>query len=200
MFNCNITAQDLILQLREETDIAYPVTDASYIIWLNAIEQLLYGEIIREQKRFILKVPNDSVIDFSVIEPDAGEDAIRFEDIHTIYADDTQLIKSTVASGVIFPNTFYKTHNKLGLNLDKKVDELTIIYFARPVLKTEDNIEREFIRVPAEFIELIRAKLRGEAYKLANEDELAAKWLNDYNVLLENFKVWISEKSPDLGM
>ena len=54
--------------------------------------------------------------------------------------------------------------------------------------------------VPVEFIDLVKAKLRGEAYKLVNEGEIAAMWLNDYNILLETFKAWISEKAPNFGM
>ena len=54
--------------------------------------------------------------------------------------------------------------------------------------------------LPPELIDLAKAKLRGEAYKLANEDGLAAKWLNDYNVLLETFKVWIQSKAPAFGI
>ena len=56
------------------------------------------------------------------------------------------------------------------------------------------------VMVPLEFIDLVKAKLRGEAYKLANEDVLSAKWLNDYNILLENFKMWISEKNSNFGI
>ena len=54
--------------------------------------------------------------------------------------------------------------------------------------------------LPVEFIDLVKAKLRGEAYKLANEDNHAAKWLNDYNTLLETFKAWIADKSANFGM
>jgi hypothetical protein len=54
--------------------------------------------------------------------------------------------------------------------------------------------------LPAEFIELAKAKLRGESYKYANEDGLAAKWLNDYNALLETFKVWVQSKSANFGI
>ena len=44
------------------------------------------------------------------------------------------------------------------------------------------------VMVPVEFIDLVKAKLRGEAY-VCQRGSLVAKWLNDYNVLLETFKV-----------
>lgn len=130
----------------------------------------------------------------------ASEAQVRFEDVHAVYADDTQLIKSTLASGVIFPDTYFKDDNKLGLNLAKVPDNLTLIYKVRPALKTIDSISTTNVRVPVEFIGLVKAKLRGEAYKLANEDNIAAKWLNDYNIMLENFKTWIIGKSPEFGL
>jgi len=54
--------------------------------------------------------------------------------------------------------------------------------------------------LPIEFIDLAKAKLRGEAYKVANEDSLAAKWINDYNMLVETFKAWIERERANFGM
>ena len=53
--------------------------------------------------------------------------------------------------------------------------------------------------VPYEFIDIIKAKLRGEAYKLANEDALAAKWLQDYNAQLQDFAAWVQDKAAVFG-
>jgi hypothetical protein len=36
-------------------------------------------------------------------------------------------------------------------------------------------------------------------YKIANEDGLSAKWLSEYNVQLENFKVWAAERMTRYG-
>lgn len=202
MFNSNISASDLIEDLKSEVDIAIPIPNRSYVTWLNALEGLLYSECIKEQHELILKGYHSEVETTDLeCEPDADE--IRFEDIYTVYADDRQLIKSTLTSGNIFPDTYYKSGEKIKFNIPNETSEIRIVYFIRPAHKTvdaDDDVQNGDIMIPVEFMDLVKAKLRGEAYKVANEDALAAKWLNDYNVLLENFKLWLSEKAPEFGM
>lgn len=200
MFDSGIKAAALIEQIENEADIAIPIAKESFVSWLNALEQLLYTELIQEQGKIELDGVNGSVIGIDTLNVPNGENAVRFEDIHTIYADQTQLIESTAASGVIFPDTFYKIGVDIGLNLKKQPERVTIIYFVKPELKTTDNISTKNVMIPVEFIDLAKAKLRGEAYKVANEMELSAMWLNDYNVLLETFKAWLSGKQPEFGM
>lgn len=211
MFDSKISAYDLIEEIKDEADIAIHIDEAVYLSWLNALEQLLYSEVIKEQKA--------TMASGSVLTPDApidriemfdlsygfDEEPIRFEDIHAVYAiyEDripVQLIKSTVANGVIFDNTYYKLQDSIGVNLKERTMALKIIYFVRPALKTETTYKKETVKLPIEFIDLAKAKLRGEAYKLANEGDLAAMWLNDYNVLLENFKAWVAERQSAFGM
>lgn len=207
MFDSKIKAADLIKQIKDEADISYPLPDVSYIMWLNSLEQLLYTEVIQEQGKAELSKTDTDTADTSEIfieteklSVPTGESKLRFEDIYTIYADDTQLIKTTVASGEIFLGTYYKLRNGIAMNLRKEPDKLKFIYIVRPELKTEENYESLTVKIPVEFIDLAKAKLRGEAYKIANEDSLAAKWLNDYNILLETFKLWIANKQSSFGM
>ena len=200
MFDSGISAKSLIEELKEtEVDIALEIPDKTYAEWLNSLQQLLYTEVIKEQKKLTITPAPVSPFSISLLN---AENA-RFEDIHAIYADGIQLIKSTVASGVIFPDTFYKDNNNIGYNTKKAPTELTIVYIVKPALVTttsHGNINDVNVMLPVEFIDLVKAKLRGEAYKLANEDNLAAKWLNDYNTLLETFKAWIADKSANFGM
>lgn len=200
MFDSGIKALDLIEQIKDEADIAYPISDESYVLWLNALEQLLYTEIIQEQGKIEFNDVKGSVIGVDTLDVPNGENCVRFEDIYAVYAGDTQLIKSTVTSGVIFPDTYYKIGNDIGLNLEKEPEKIKLIYFVKPELKTTDNIGTLNVMIPVEFLDLAKAKLRGEAYKAANEDALSAKWINDYNILLETFKAWISGKRSEFGM
>jgi hypothetical protein len=171
----------------------------------------LYSEVVREKRRFELSEWEDGKISISSIEPKENGENPRFEDIYAIYAKrdgyDVQLIKTNLASGSIFPDSFFKDGNDIGINVGDGVTNLTIIYNVRPELIGTDTDENDEltdgdvkVMLPVEFIDLAKAKLRGEAYKLANEDGIAAKWLNDYNVLVETFKAWISTKSTNFGI
>jgi hypothetical protein len=194
MFDSKISAYSLIEEIKDEADIAIPISDEVYISWLNALEQLLYSEIIKEQSLLCFDHPDSEAIDIE-------SHNIRFEDIHAVFVNSTrQLIKSTLTSGCIFPNTYFKENNQLVVNCGDVVENIDVIYFIRPVLKTEENYADETVKLPVEFIDLARAKLRGEAYKVANEDNLAAKWINDYNVLLETFRVWLVGKQSTFGL
>ena len=203
MFDSGISIDNLVSELKQEVDIALPISNKSYVLWLNSLEHFLYTEFIQEQNKIIVDGTDDCIINLSEISMPDDEAAIRFEDIYTVFADTKQLIKSTVTSGNIFPNTFYKMENNLAYNVLFRPKEIRIIYFVKPKLNAvdeNDNIEPGNVMLPIEFIDLVKAKLRGEAYKLSNEDSLAAKWLNDYNILLETFKAWLNSKQPNFGM
>ena len=196
MFDSGKSVKELIDEIKEEADIALELPTTTYINWLNALEQLCYTEIIKEQREIELKNPT-SPISISTLTVSEDEEPIRFEDIYTIYADYVQLTKTTLTSGNVFPNTFFKKNNDIGFSVDGSVRDMKIIYFAKPKVKTSDTGN---VMLPIEFIDMAKAKLRGEAYKLVNEDALASKWLNDYNVAIENFKTWCNNKSSQFGM
>ena len=204
MFDSGISVKNLIKELKTtEVDVALEIPNATYVTWLNALQQVLYTEIIKEQRKVVIEqYPQNPFPIMSFLGED-DENVPVFEDIYAVYADKTQLMKSTLTSGVIFPNTFYKDNNGVGFNVNPEPETLTIIYIARPALVEvgeDDEIKNANVMIPIEFIDLVKSKLRGEAYKLANEDNLAAKWLNDYNTLLETFKAWRAEKSPNFGI
>ena len=205
MFDSGITASKLIDELKGEVDIAIQIPNSSYISWLNSLQQLLYSEVIKEQKEtegISLDFKGTKYFEFANMEQETGESPIRYEDVHAVYTSKgTQLIESTTASSVIFPNTYWKVGSKsLGVNISAESAGIRVIYFVRPEIIDEPNFAMKKVMIPIEFIDLVKAKLRGEAYKLANEDVLAAKWLNDYNALLETFKAWITAKMPTFGL
>lgn len=202
MFDSGISAKELILSLKSEVDIALEIPNAAYVTWLNSLEQMLYGDIIREQGVLEL-VPESEIIDLATLEIPEDEDKISFEDIHSVYVNrNLQLIKSSAANGCIFPNTYYKKGNKLTLNTKNPITKLRLIYIVKPKPKVTDGdgvIGDGNIMIPLEFAELVKAKLRYEAYMLANENTPAANQLGVYNALLDSFKQWIADREPQFG-
>lgn len=200
MFDSNVKAETLIAEILNEADIAPEISEEALISHLCALEQLVYSEIIREQGKAEVSDFSGEVVQLSEVNVPDGERNLVFENIHAVFANDTQLLKTTALCGTVFTDVYFKIAGNLGLNLKNKPSTIRIVYFVAPAIKTPENYSEYNVMIPVEFIELARAKLRAEAYKLANEDELCAKWLNDYNVLLEDFKMWIASKRPEFGM
>lgn len=202
MFDSGISVKSFIQDIKSEADIAPDITDAKYISWINALEQVLYSDIIREQRKadieeldskgeYFYKVP---------IETDENEADVRFEDIISVFKGDTQLIKTSLLSGGIFNDSWFNNGGALWVNttLTSEDDTITVYYYVRPKEKSSAN--EEAINLPAEFMDLMYSYVRAEAYKYANEDALSAKWQAEYNARLEIFKAWIDARRPSFGM
>lgn len=203
MFDCGISAKDFIENIKSEVDVALPIPNASYVMWLNSLEHMLYSSIIQEQNRITLKNPQTEIVILSSLSISSREAPVRFDDIYTVYADSVQLIKTNAASGQIFPNCYYKSDNNLVFNTESKPQNLDIVYFIKPALKTvnnNDEVQGGNVMLPVEFIEIAKSKLRAEAYMIENEYTPASNWINNYNILLENFKQWLSNNAAQFGM
>ena len=201
LYDSAVTTADFILGLRDELDIASIIPDSAFIRWLNTVEQTVYTELIREMRSVHLTVdyvdgdtPSFSLSD---IVPSDGEDPVIFDDILKVYVDGIELDRVSLISGVPFDNLgmYYIDGGRVMVKTLVPASEVTVIHVVRPVKKAVENGElpRETVKLPAEWLEIAASRLRGEAYKLANDDNLAAKWLNDYNLYLEQFKVWLKK-------
>lgn len=195
MFDSGITAVDLVTSVMSEVDAAPDIPAETYYNWIDETEQLLYSEVIRELTTAAV-TPALPIVLSGLGE--VGADTPRFEDIYAVYADEKQLMKATAVGGETFPDTYWKQGNHLYYNMMPAPQTVKVFYFIRPALKSKTPTAT--IKLPAEWVCIVRAKLRGEAYKLVNEDNTAVKWLNDYNVLLEQFKQYIAARNPEFGV
>ncbi len=201
LYDSAVTTADFILGLRDELDIASIIPDSAFIRWLNTVEQTVYTELIREMRSVHLTVDyvNGDTPSFSLsdIVPSDGEDPVIFDDILKVYVDGIELDRVSLISGVTFDNLgmYYVDGGRVMVKTLVPASEATVIHVVRPVKKAVENGELpgETVKLPAEWLEIAASRLRGEAYKLANDDNLAAKWLNDYNLYLEQFKVWLTK-------
>lgn len=199
MYDSGMTAKALIDMITAEADIALPVSPAYPIMWLNSMEQLIYGELTADLSTTECEADEDGGLFF---ENESGYADFEVRDVMRVYADGIALKKvgrSTIHERAEIP-CWYEKNGKMYVCPVDMAMEYTVIYRKRPVLKTEENYVSETIKLPPEFLEMAAAKLRGEAYKLANEDYLSAKWLTDYNAHIENFKQWCAERDRRYGI
>lgn len=207
MYSCGIRAEDIIEIVEGETNSEPAVTNHAYCAWINMTEQLLYSDVIREQR--MCEIPFKSAVGFDDLSVDLGcEDMPRFEDILHIFAikdgEKVELEHSDatwVLRGIQADHSYYFNGNKIVIN--GSYDGLIIVRIARPipkrVIKTGD-VEKVVgnIALPYEFVEMLICRLRSEKYRLLNEDELCAKWTDKYNYYLENFKQYVGARGASV--
>lgn len=200
MFDSGIKASALLGGLKNEIDVALPISDEQYVEWLNSCEQFLYSSILHIQHECEIKLHNASPN--SEVSVGEDEDTIRFDDIVTVYADDTQLIKTTLATSMVFDCCYYEKNGNLQYKCPENTQKIHILYNVRPRLKVVENgkICDDTIKIPLEYIDLVKSKIRADAYMYVNESATAANWINLYNAWLETFKQWYEKNYPTFGI
>lgn len=191
MYDCGITAKAFIETVQGEADISAIIPEASWLRWINTVEQFLYAEILAEYVR--VEIPYAEKIPLASI----GE-GVTYDDIISVYGDDVELDRAGVIAGTAVERPMYWTDYEGNVIL-RPVDvpsKVFVVYRLRPAIK---KTGAETIRIPVEWLDLLAARMRGEAYKVANEDGLAGKWMNDYNMQLESFKIWAAKRNERYG-
>lgn len=199
MYDSGVKCSDFIDSITAEADISIEIQSDSWYRWLNTVEQFIYTEILDEYASAEINYTSDSVA-LSTLTVPSGCDSVTYDDVIAVYADGVQVEKSGIKGVMNFSdkNLYYTDYNgNLVLSLTEVPYKITVIYRLRPILKTETGNQN--VAVPTEFLDMVSARLRGEAYKIANEDGLAGKWLADYNTQLESFKVWAEKRNKRYG-
>ena len=197
MYDSGITIAALESQINGEADISTSISSSVYIRWVNIVQQLLYADLIEDFRYAIVTTSGDITLADIVVGDD--EAAVSYDDIIKIYTSggaELEKVSAITAASIPDKDYYYFDGEKAKLHCIDAYESVTVIYKARPALATSTDDE---IYIPYEWTEMLAAKVRGEIYKLANEDNLAAKWLNDYNTQLESFKVWIAKRNARYG-
>ncbi len=204
MYDSGITAKKFIDSVTDESDITIAIPDASWYRWLASVEQILYTEVFKEYDVIKIDVSDSSeevavTLKDAVVASDCA--ALTFDDVIAVFMDYLELERSGETAALQYPEKplYYTDYSgKLYARSPIYAEQMVIVYRKRPPVKTETNTTAH-VMVPVEWLDLVGAKLRGEAYKIANEDGLSAKWLNDYNTQLESLKVWANKRNERYG-
>lgn len=205
MLYSTTTAAKILEIARGGADISVDVSDEEMLLWLNAMEQRLYSEIVREERMASIEEPEkDERITLSTIAHNEDEDAVSARDIVSVEADGAELERVSGGGGLIWHvgerPAWYDDGVSITISLDRKPEELKIAYVVRPALFTMENKDTAFVHMVPEFLPMMVSRLRGELYRMANEDGLAAKWLSDYNQELNTFVEWAARHFGRYGV
>lgn len=198
MYKSGMTAQKLFEILRGDVDISIAIDDNLLLLWLNALQQMLYSEIVREQRVSSIFGEGDAV-PYSQLARAEDESMPEARDIIGVFADNVEAQRVSGGIGRILHGerpAWYDGGSAICMMLPVPAREVQVAHVVRPATAT---ITDE-VCVPPEFLPMVLSRLRGEVYRVSNEDGLASKWLADFNVELETFKVWCASHREKYGM
>ena len=201
MYQSTQTAKEFVDALSEEMDVweAFPLT--RYLDWINAVEQPLYAHSVCFPAR---RVVHPTVRCGQVALADAvGNSSPREEDILRIYTDRRRELTPMEADlAPLFPYSYCVSGEGAEATvryLPRGVRTLEIYYRCRPTPKTPENYETEHIALPDEYLELLREKVRGEAFFAAGEAGEAQNHLGAYQAYLDSFLIWAKDRKHEVG-
>lgn len=198
MYDSEITAEEFAASISDSVNVGCAIPPEFYLDELSRLEQLLYSEQIREE-RLLYTVATDGEIDLGeAIVPDR-ERTPCVDDVFAVCVGSRPLRRRRLSEAYMLDpdegeECYYASdRDKLSLCLSDGDEgaEVAVFYRAAPRLKRGDGAA-DTVALPFEFLPLAEAKLRGEAYKRAEDDVAAARWLSEYNALLAAFSDWLA--------
>lgn len=158
---------------------------------LNECLCRLYTDVVREVVS-VTHTVEGGAIPLAALAAPTGV-AVREEDVLSVYVDGHYAryllpCDFSVAGGLKAP---YYTLEGDRLLFNREAGQARVSFVLRPMLCTEENEGTYEIPLSPEFLPLLTARLFGEGYKAANEDELAAKWLSEYNARITDLAAYL---------
>ncbi len=191
MMHATKTAGALLDEVTGALGLFAPPTRDFFRDVLNECLCRLYTDVIREGVSVSHTVAG-GCIPLSAVTSPSGV-AAREEDVLSVYVNGHYAryllpCDFMLASGLKAP---YYTVDGERILFNYETGGARVVFVLRPMLCTEENEGAFEIPLPPEFLPLLTARLYGEGYKAANEDELAAKWLAEYNERVSDFAAYL---------
>ncbi|MBQ8859182.1 MAG: hypothetical protein IJ012_05270 [Clostridia bacterium] len=183
MLHSSITVGRLIEQVEKDMGLYEEIDRTVYFDALNECLCRVYGEVI-DERAIVACVSKDGKIAYGDISVGTGQDSVRAGDIRSVrYGEKPlQYLPPDRFGAVKSADGDFYTLQRDGIYLTptRSTTTLYVTYTVRPQRFGTGDVNGA-VPFPNEYLFCLRAKLRGEAYKLVNEDALAAKWLSEYN-------------------
>ena len=159
MYKSGMTAGALFKILREDVDISLSVDDSLLLLWLDALQQMLYSEIIREQRLTRIVGEGDAVL-YTSLSCGVDESIPEARDIVGVFADNVEAQRVSGGIGRILHGerpSWYDGDSAICMMLPVPAREVQIAHVVRPLAATVDSE----VCVPPEFLPMVLSRLRG---------------------------------------
>ena len=195
MFVSSTNAKTILDEVMAEMGLYTALPRTVFRRVLNEALGRLYGEVVLG-RRTVNATSASGEISLSSIPLPQECASLREEDVLAVRHGTEMLTYLPPARFALVSNNdgkFFTVENgKIRLSPSFSGYSLTLTLRERP-RPFSQNDEGRPLPMPDEYVGLIRAKLMGEIFKLANEDALSAKWLSEYNAILPAFALYCAK-------
>lgn len=215
MLEGSMTAKAFVDEIVEEIDVSLPhIRRKQYYDWINAELFNIYTSAVRciganeyKAKNLMIDLNNPYVSDDfefdqdfdpeAALKPkwtncDREIDTIMYEDVYKVYNTGNNeyqrsTLNSLMAKGKRF---YYKLNGKLAVTLYETGGIYRVLFYIRPKKVTDENAESYIIPLPDGFLDVLRARVRMEAFMLAGNVAMANAWREQHMILFDTLKKW----------
>lgn len=196
MFCSHVSIREFLDGLTADMGLYNDRDRAFYRERMNEALAFLYAAVIRERAEG-KATPLGGLIACEDIPTPDGTAAAQPCDVLAVYCGSHQLRylpPESLHAADGMPCCFYTvTEDGILLSHTDTVLPLRVIFTVRPPQYGAESEETP-VPMPTEFLPLLAAKIRGDVYRAAGEDELAAKWLAVYNAHLSDFYDYLAAR------
>lgn len=214
VFDSGIKIKDLIDEVKGELDTAPDLDDKVYVDCINEVERLIYRGIIREKAVGEYDADDkatDGVTETlgNIREIAVELDGIDFVDICNVFAVSSdgeqriELIRVEPSGKGLYRNCYNKTDIGIECSIElpewyEPPEKVEYHYIVLPEVKKAGS--EQTINLPIEHMEMLKSKMRAQAFMLCGEYQIAANWISMYNTYLESFKEWYASTTQSYGV
>ncbi|MBQ8002415.1 MAG: hypothetical protein IJ297_03120 [Clostridia bacterium] len=191
------TYEKIFKMIRTEVESYKSVSDDILLLACNVELRQLYSQVIKKQ---VMTTGYISDAEAGKAKAITLETDIPFEDVVLVRCNGETFMHTSPKDAGAYNNTYHEGEDgTINVVMNKDFAGNVEIYYNYRPAEVDGVTSKVNVELPTEYIPMLMAAIRTEAYKQVNEDALSAKWANDYNTYRESFDAWVESTRPQFG-
>lgn len=193
------TYKDVFELVKAEAESYKNVPDKILLLACNTELQYLYSQVIKRQAVAEGYLSDTTAGSAQAISFNNGEE-IHFEDVVSVKVNGENLMHTYPKNASAYDNAYYEgADGSIMAVLNKAYNGAVEVHYVYRPNEVNSVTDESYVQFPTEYIPMLLAAIRTEAYKYIHEDAMSAKWASDYNAYREGFDKWIESTRPAFG-